>query len=413
MKKQAIALMMASLMAGAGSVMAAAPTTVTEKTAVLEETIYGSVQDGAILDRVNQLDTTVYGAEKSGTINDKVDSLYTAVEGDASSKTAPLAVRMDVLEYTYQEKITNGSMLDRLDRLERSVFGKIQTGTIGSRISKLTNAINGSDFKLTPQVGTLAVDKVFKITLDDEVNTKVNKVGDTIHFTVAENIMDGDVLLVPAGTAGTGTITTLKKAGVFGRNAKLDIKFDNIPAIDGTEFVAVQGEEAQEEAKKSQLKAGGASVAGAVLLGPVGLLGGAFIKGNNIDLPAGSTIYVQPESPVTIQGVVIGGDGLNHANDLVDATEVTEEPVEDVDAVSGEAVDTTSVDEATTESVDENGQDVEETTDEVVDEETEEPVSEEDTADTNDKEALKTSSVVEESKPALNVSKPIVVVKRS
>ncbi|MCF0156852.1 MAG: hypothetical protein HUJ85_07410 [Veillonella sp.] len=274
----------------------------------------------------------------------------------------------------------------------------------------------GMKYMVMPGVNfpkTLAEDKVFKITLDDEVNTKVNKVGDTIHFTVAENIMDGDVLLVPAGTAGTGTITTLKKAGVFGRNAKLDIKFDNIPAIDGTEFVAVQGEEAQEEAKKSQLKAGGASVAGAVLLGPVGLLGGAFIKGNNIDLPAGSTIYVQPESPVTIQGVVIGGDGLNHANDLVDATEVTEEPVEDVDAVSGEAVDTTSVDEATTESVDENGQDVEETTDEVVDEETEEPASEEDTADTNDKEALKTSSVVEESKPALNVSKPIVVVKRS
>lgn len=397
MKKHVAALMMASLLTG--SVLAAEPGTVMEKTAQMETQIYGDVQSGAIVDRVNQLDTTVYGSEKSGTINDKVDQLYASVEGDGN--TVPLATRLSVLEYSYQQKVTSGSMLERLDRLDRSVYGKIQTGTLESRISKLTNSINGSDFKMTPQVGTLAVDKVFKVRLDQDVNAKINKVGDTVNITVAENIMDGDVLLVPAGTSGTGTITTVRKPGVFGRNAKLDIRFDHIPAIDGTEFVAVQGQEAQEEAKKQQMKAGGASVAGAVLLGPVGLIGGAFIKGANIQLPAGTEIYVQPESPVTIQGVVIGGDGLNHANDLLNATEVTEETPDDVDALTGETIEDT----ATETPID----DVSDDTTEISEDEA--PATDEEASD--DSDALQSDSVVETEKPAVNVSQPIAVVKRS
>lgn len=397
MKEHVAALVMASVLAG--SAFAAEPGTVMEKTAQMETQIYGSAQSGAIVDRVNQLDTTVYGAEKSGTINDKVDQLYASVEGDGT--TVPLATRLSVLEYSYQQKVTSGSMLERLDRLDRSVYGKIQTGTLENRINKLINSVNGSDFKMTPQVGTLAVDKVFKVSLDQEVNAKVNKVGDTVNVTVAENIMDGDVLLVPAGTSGTGTITTVRKPGMFGRNAKLDIRFDHIPAIDGTEFIAVQGQEAQDEAKKQQMKAGGASVAGAVLLGPVGLVGGAFIKGANIQLPAGTEIYVQPESPVTIQGVVIGGDGLNHANDLVDATEVTEERPDDVDALTGETIDDT----ATETPVDDSSEDTE-----FVDEEA--PAEDEEVSE-DDSDALQSDSVVEAEKPAVNVSQPIAVVKRS
>jgi hypothetical protein len=38
--------------------------------------------------------------------------------------------------------------------------------------------------------------------------------------------------------------------------------------------------------------AAGVSLGGALLLGPVGLLGGAFIKGDDIKIPAGSELYV-------------------------------------------------------------------------------------------------------------------------
>ena len=103
--------------------------------------------------------------------------------------------------------------------------------------------------------------------------------GDTVSFTVAENVMDGNVIVQFLLVRQVlGTITSLKKARSFGRNGALDITFDTIPAIDGTEFTAVQGKEAKDKTR-SEVKAAGASVAGAVLLGPVGLVGGAFVKG--------------------------------------------------------------------------------------------------------------------------------------
>ena len=189
--------------------------------------------------------------------------------------------------------------------------------------------------------------------------------------------MDGNVLLVPAGTVGSATITSLKKARSFGRNGALDITFDSVPAIDGTEFTAVQGNEAKEKTK-GEIKAAGASVAGAVLLGPVGLVGGAFIKGKNIDYPVGSTVFIQPQDSVSIQGLVIGGDGLAHSDDeLAEAVTVPAANDDSVDSTVDEADDST----VNTDEEDTNTADTEEV---------------EDTNDT-----------------AENVSQPIVVVKRT
>ena len=114
-------------------------------------------------------------------------------------------------------------------------------------------------------------------------------------------------------------------------------------AIDGTAFTAIQGEEAKEKTK-SELKAAGASVAGAVLLGPVGLVGGAFIKGKSVEYPAGTEMYIQPQNTVTIQGLVIGGDGQAHSDDeLADA--VTSTPMSVTSDTTAEStVDTPATD---------------------------------------------------------------------
>lgn len=376
MKKQVLTLLMASLLTGTAF---AAPGTVTEKTQVLESTVYGAPQDGAVVDRINQLDETVYGNGFSGntaTLSKRVDSLYDSVEG--SGTNISLREEMDALEYTYQNSINDGSLVDRVEKMERSVNGRILTGSLQKRIISLKTKVYGSNVTLTNQVGTLSSDHVFKVTLNDAVSTKTSHEGDSIKFTVAENVMDGNVLLVPAGTVGSATITSLKKARSFGRNGALDITFDSVPAIDGTEFTAVQGKDAKERTK-GEIKAAGASVAGAVLLGPVGLVGGAFIKGKNIDYPVGSTVFIQPQDSVSIQGLVIGGDGLAHSDDeLAEAVTV---PATNDDSVDN-SVD--NVDNNTTVNADDNDTNVADT---------------EEVEDTND--------------AAENVSQPIVVVKRN
>ena len=328
MKKQVLTLLMASLLTGTAF---AAPGTVTEKTQVLESTVYGAPQAGAVVDRINQLDETVYGNGFSGntaTLSKRVDSLYDSVEG--SGTNISLREEMDALEYTYQNSINDGSLVERVEKMERSVNGRISTGSLQKRIISLKTKVYGSNVTLTNQVGTLSSDHVFKVTLNDAVSTKTSHEGDTIKFTVAENVMDGNVLLVPAGTVGSATITSLKKARSFG------------------------------------------------LLGPVGLVGGAFIKGKNIDYPVGSTVFIQPQDSVSIQGLVIGGDGLAHSDDeLAEAVTVPAANDDSVDSTVDEADDST----VNTDEEDTNTADTEEV---------------EDTNDT-----------------AENVSQPIVVVKRN
>lgn len=398
MKKQVVLLAVAALFSGQ---VWAAPETVLEKTDALETTVYGSVQVGALVDRVDQIGQTVYGKQGDGTLTSRVDSLYSSIEGNKQGKVS-VQQQLAMLEWSYQNKVGSGSLISRIEHLERSVNGRIATGSLESRIQSLNKTINGQPLKLTSQVGTVSSTDVFSVTLNTPISTKTNKLGDTFSFTVADDIMDGNVIIVPAGTVGEGHISEIKSASSFGRSGKLDMVFDKVPTLDGGSFTAVQGEEAKEKTKQ-ELKAAGASVAGAVLLGPVGIVGGFFVKGKNIDLPVGSLVYVQPQETVTAQGIVIGGDGLAHTSSSVvneadyDDYELgnPDEPVTLVPA--DDAADHTS-----TVSDDSDEQTVEESSVE---------------EDSSDNSADDTESTVEEdeesSSAATAPAQPIIVVKRS
>ena len=41
-----------------------------------------------------------------------------------------------------------------------------------------------------------------------------------------------------------------------------------------------------------------------IILGPVGLVGGAFVKGNSVTIPVGCETYVQTAADTTLQGAV-------------------------------------------------------------------------------------------------------------
>ncbi|MBQ7666292.1 MAG: hypothetical protein IJS42_06215, partial [Synergistaceae bacterium] len=51
--------------------------------------------------------------------------------------------------------------------------------------------------------------------------------------------------------------------------------------------------------------AGAISIAGAALLGPVGLVSGVFIRGNSIKIPAGSVTFVQTSGDIVVSAYPI------------------------------------------------------------------------------------------------------------
>ena len=47
----------------------------------------------------------------------------------------------------------------------------------------------------------------------------------------------------------------------------------------------------------------GASAVGALALGPIGLVGGLFIKGKDVEMPAGTELYIQTQQDVETHGM--------------------------------------------------------------------------------------------------------------
>ena len=89
-------------------------------------------------------------------------------------------------------------------------------------------------------------------------------------------------------------ITKIKKVvqpGIFGKDGRVDINFMYIYGTDGTEIPVFVGELAKQQAK-SYAGAAGAAIGGMIILGPIGAIGGAFVKGSSVVIPAALQPYM-------------------------------------------------------------------------------------------------------------------------
>ena len=265
----------------------------------MEKDAYGTEQTGAILDRINKLEKDFDGKHRTGSMMARVDALYDEVYTN-STKPSILA-ELNAIEWNINHEVSMNSVEKRVADMEMSINGKTSEGTYKQRIKALSEASFGS--ATLPLAQTIVpANTLIKVALVDPVNTKNIKVGDTVRFKVANDVIVNGKLVFAKGEPGEGEVTKVTHARNFGRNAKLEIDFRQTKAIDGTDVDTFVGDEAKEE-MKSLAMAAGASLAGIVLLGPIGIIGGAFVNGKDIDLPEGTELYIQTKADTTLYGV--------------------------------------------------------------------------------------------------------------
>lgn len=282
-----------------GIAVAATPQTVQDKLAAVEKDAYGTEQTGAILDRINKLEKDFDGKHRTGSMMARVDALYDEVYTN-STKPSILA-ELNAIEWNINHEVSMNSVEKRVADMEMSINGKTSEGTYKQRIKALSEASFGS--ATLPLAQTIVpANTLIKVALVDPVNTKNIKVGDTVRFKVASDVIVNGKLVFAKGEPGEGEVTKVTHARNFGRNAKLEINFRQTKAIDGTDVDTFVGDEAKKE-MKSLAMAAGASLAGIVLLGPIGIIGGAFVNGKDIDLPEGTELYIQTKADTTLYGV--------------------------------------------------------------------------------------------------------------
>ena len=272
-----------------------------EKIGAVEKILYGSEQEGSLVERTNKLEKDLFGLPGKEALMSKVERIYVYVR-DSSASTPSLIFKMGALEWSLTQSVGKGPLKSRLDTLERTVSGVMGTGSIDSRVSRLMT-ITFSNARLQTGMVTLPKDSLVKIKLVTPLDSKKNKTGDAVEFEVAEDLYAGGMMVLPKGAPGIGKLTKVEQAQNFGRDAKLEVNFEKVTALDLTLVPTVLGEKAKKETE-STATAAGAGFAGMILLGPIGVVGAAFVHGKNITVPAGTTLFIQTQADAELTGLI-------------------------------------------------------------------------------------------------------------
>jgi hypothetical protein len=121
------------------------------------------------------------------------------------------------------------------------------------------------------------------------VDSNAVREGEAVPFTVAQDVVVERKVIVKKGTSAQGLITSVSPPGIFGKSARVHIDFINTLGVDGLPIKLSPVDITPENFREAKDTGGavGTSVAGLILLGPVGLAAGALIRGGHVVVPAG------------------------------------------------------------------------------------------------------------------------------
>jgi hypothetical protein len=204
-------------------------------------------------------------------------------------------------------------------------------GTTGS---SSVSTQNGNQV-LQGYVATIPANTRFTGTLGSGViSSELNKVGDQVKLSVDTPLVSSDNrVIVPAGSQIIGQISQIEPTGRTGKNATLDINFNEIVTPDGQHY-QIHGSVATDDGllhggttKGRVLKALGTTAVGAGLgaalgtaMGPlsgghvgrgavygtavgagVGALAAAAMKGKDVSISSGDKLEIKLDQPITVQ----------------------------------------------------------------------------------------------------------------
>jgi len=274
-----------------------------DKIKAMEVMLYGSTQEGSLIERMDNIENDVNGLMTSEPILERIDIMYEYFQGTPSDGEASFATRLNVVEWRLNESMSGGPAKARIEAAETLLNGEADDGALSTRLENLLELVSYEGGVVPVQQVTLPKDSVIQVEFTQELGNKINKVGDEVGFKAADNLYVNDVLVLPKGAIGVGKIKKVVQPGIFGKDGRVDINFMYINGVDGTKIPVFVGELAKQQAK-SYAGAAGAAIGGMVILGPVGVIGGAFVKGSSVVIPEGSVTCVQTSEDVAMQGVV-------------------------------------------------------------------------------------------------------------
>lgn len=271
----------------------------------VETIIYGAAQGGGLLSRLSNVEKDVFGMELPGSLTERQTAMLNFLETGSESQPS-LLFKLAVAEWGVDQEIRPElGMTKRIDNMERVLEGTVQAGAYAARVERLITKLLPDGVQATPV--EVPGGTVVKSELTEDLTVRTVKKEDPVVLSLIEEIVIDNNLIAPKGSRVLGHISKVKMPRSFGRASEIEITFDSIEVMGPAMLPVAMGEAAKKamEADTALIGAAGASFAGAVLLGPLGLATGVLVRGSDKPLKAGTRFYVETSEPATVQAYSI------------------------------------------------------------------------------------------------------------
>lgn len=271
----------------------------------VETIVYGAPQGGGLLARLSNVEKDVFGMELPGSLTERQTAMLNFLEKGSESQPS-LLFKLAVAEWGVDQEITpEQGLTKRVDNMETILEGTVQSGAYAARVERLIT-------RLLPD-GVLAASvevpagTVVKSKLTEELTVRNVKKDDPVVLKLTEEMIVSGNLVAPRGSRVLAHVSKVKMPRSFGRASEIEITFDAVESIAPSTIPVVMGEAAKKamETDAALIGAAGASFAGAVLLGPLGLATGVLIRGSDKPLKEGTLFYVETAEPAIVQAYAI------------------------------------------------------------------------------------------------------------
>lgn len=141
-----------------------------------------------------------------------------------------------------------------------------------------------------------------KLTFDNALSSKTAHEGQVVYFHVEDPVKVDGRTVIAAGTKVKGTVVRVRGRARYGVNARIQLNIAHIRTVAGT-FAPIGFKTKGLDVSGRTGGATAATVGGAVLLGPVGLIGGYFVLGKQLNVKPGDkmTVEIQKDTVVHVQ----------------------------------------------------------------------------------------------------------------
>jgi len=282
--------------------------------AEIEKIIYGYVLQGGLIERLAKVEEDLFGRSLPGTMAERHAAILNFLD-TGSDEQPSMIFKLGIAEWIVNKKIrASEPAARRLEDLEVNLTGSSRGGNpIVMRVESLLATLVMDP--ITSEPVNLPGDTVLKFRFMDELSPAVSKAGDFVRLELANDLVVNQHLVAPAGSLLITEVREVKRPRMFGVPGEVRLSFNELKPL-GNQRPHIYSGKASEQAIKDARKvgdrgeggivgAGAASIAGAALLGPVGLVSGVFIRGNSIKIPAGAVTFLQTSGDCVVSSYPI------------------------------------------------------------------------------------------------------------